>query len=87
MNPLTEQQLREKIAQSFPFNTFGGETLNQLVEATVAIVTQERKAWGEHVIGEDRSFSNKDPKWYQKCVEYINRTKAIQRQRNQEEGK
>lgn len=38
------------------------------------------------VIGRNRECSDKDPKWYQKCCEYINKIKAMQRERAAAKG-
>ena len=60
MKPLSEKQLREKIEKILKDN--GCNAINeeagcdQTVYALVSLVLQDRKAWGEYVIGEDIDF-------------------------------
>lgn len=68
MKPLSETELREKIQDIFndctsgwliTIKDFNGEDRslesleNEIIDDILTLTTQDRKAWGEYVIGED----------------------------------
>lgn len=90
MNPLTEQQLREKIltilrypnGKTTPRNSIAEAIRHEQALKLIDLITQERKAWTEHVIGDDEpepEIPVNDYYW-----RFRNELRAVQRQRNQE---
>ncbi len=49
---MKNKDLDKKIRETFPFNTFEGETLNQLVEATCYLVSQGREEAIREFVGD-----------------------------------
>lgn len=91
MKPLSEEGLGEKIDEyvdrfRMQWKVEGDEYhQSELIEDIVQLILQDRKAWGEYVIGEDEpepEIPVNDYYW-----RFRNELRARQRQRNQGEKK
>ncbi len=110
MKPLSEQTWREKIQDIFndctsgwliTIKDFNGEDRslesleNEIIDDILTLTTQDRKAWGEYVIGgnipflqlNDGSSRKKQDVYASGQKHMMNRLLAAQRQRNQGEKK